>query len=259
MVTSLVIGILAGVFSVLFGVGGGLFMVPAMVLLLAMRTQRAVGTSLAVVLPMSLFAIVQYLNVREVRQTWEWSPVVMLALGGVFGARYGAALANRLGSTPLRRVFGAAAALVGFYLAFTPDLGEGRALAHPAWYWMILAGAGVGVISGLLGIGGGLVMVPLLVTAIGYAQKTAQAISLAVIVPVALSGAILHYRAGNINLRIAAWLTVGGLLGVGIIGAKIGRIDNPTLRLMFGIFLAVVGVWMMLQPPRRSDAPAPPR
>ncbi|MBI3910504.1 MAG: sulfite exporter TauE/SafE family protein [Armatimonadetes bacterium] len=254
-VTCVVIGLLAGMFNVLFGVGGGLIMVPGMTLLLAMRTHRAVGTSLAVVLPLAIFSVTKYLAVEKINQQWDWLPVIELAVGGVFGAMLGATLANTLRARHLRRLFGAVVIAVGIYLVLTPQFAQGREILHPPWSLMLLAGIGVGAISGLLGIGGGLVMVPVLVTLLGYSQKLAQGISLAVIVPVSISGALIHFRNGNVSLRIAAWLVAGGLLGIQIIGPLIGQIENSALRILFGLFLVVVGISMVLQ---RSRASRPP-
>ena len=88
-----------------------------------------------------------------------------------------------------------------------------------------------------MGVGGGIVMVPAMVIFMGIEQVVAQGISLAVIVPTALSGAVQHYRLGNVDLRRALTIGIGGVLG-GFGGAQIAQwLPGPALRALFAAFL----------------------
>jgi uncharacterized membrane protein YfcA len=102
-----------------------------------------------------------------------------------------------------------------------------------------------GIFSGMLGIGGGQVLVPGMTLLFGVDQRLAQGISLAFIVPTALSGAITHYRQGTGQPRAAMLLIPGALVG-GVIGAGLAQwLPIPVLRLAFGLFLLYMGLRMV--------------
>ncbi|MCL4542072.1 MAG: sulfite exporter TauE/SafE family protein [Chloroflexi bacterium] len=104
-----------------------------------------------------------------------------------------------------------------------------------------LIGAVAGTLSGLLGIGGGIVMVPLMVLALGLDQHVAQEISLSVIVPTSLSGALSSARKGNVAWRFAIFLACGALAG-SFIGATLSNaLPEYVLRKMFAIILVILG------------------
>jgi uncharacterized membrane protein YfcA len=111
---------------------------------------------------------------------------------------------------------------------------------------MFLAiGAAAGILSGIFGIGGGIIIVPLLVFLAKFSQKVATGTSIAVFVlPVAILGAIAHYRAGNVNLKatllIAAGLFVGSWLGAQV---SLGMSDTA-LKRAFAVLLVAVAARM---------------
>lgn len=119
-----------------------------------------------------------------------------------------------------------------------------------------LAGIGVvaGVLAGLLGIGGGLVMVPAMVLLLGFDQHVAQGTSLVVIIPAALSGSLTHYRSGRIALRDAALLAAGGVLGATLGSGLALSVDDSSLRRLFALFLVAVGARMILTRARGGRA-----
>lgn len=107
-------------------------------------------------------------------------------------------------------------------------------------------GLGAGVLSGLFGVGGGIVMVPAMVLVLGIAQRRAQATSLAAIVPIAAVGAVVFGGADNVDLGAAAVLIVGALIGVSLAGRILPRVSDVRLRQIFGALLAAVAVAMFL-------------
>jgi uncharacterized protein len=109
----------------------------------------------------------------------------------------------------------------------------------------LLIGVMAGVASGLLGVGGGIVMVPLLVLA-GFAQHQAHATSLAAIVPIAAVAATRFAFHGNVDYAVAALLAVGTLVGAPL-GARImARSSEGMLKVLFGcLMLAVAGLMML--------------
>ena len=109
-----------------------------------------------------------------------------------------------------------------------------------------IGGAG-GLLSGLLGVGGGLVMVPLLVFWAGYRQREAHAMSLGAIIPISLAGVITYGAAGKVHWGEALALTAGSVGGARIGAGALARIDERRLKLVFGLFLAAVGVLMLVR------------
>lgn len=255
IVTTL-LGLVAGTLSALLGIGGGLIMVPAMVHVLRFRSQRAVGTSLAVIIPTAIVAAWQY----HQQYPFNMWVVVWLSVGGVFGALIGAHIANAIGAKQLRRIFGLFVIVTAVVMMVTqgPPTADAahRTVTLLDAVLLIVTGVFVGIVSGLLGVGGGLVMVPALVLGLGYSQHLAQGASLAVIVPVALSGTSAHARRGNISGRVAFFLTLGAVIGAYVIGGRVDRITDQQLRMLFGIFLFVIGLSMIIQR-RERDATAP--
>jgi uncharacterized membrane protein YfcA len=105
------------------------------------------------------------------------------------------------------------------------------------WLVALAAGLFAGVVSGLMGIGGGNVLVPASTILLALEQHASQGISLLVIVPTAIAGAWSHYRRGNVDLRVVVFLTPGAVAG-GLVGARVAQgIPGDQLRVIFGILL----------------------
>ena len=114
----------------------------------------------------------------------------------------------------------------------------------------ILIGAAAGMLAGLTGVGGGLLLVPLMVGLLAVAQHQAHGTSLAVIFPIALIGAITYaihgHIVGHVDWELILGLALGGLAGV-VLGARLMmRVPARQLRQIFGIFLVVVGIFMII-------------
>jgi uncharacterized membrane protein YfcA len=111
-----------------------------------------------------------------------------------------------------------------------------------------LTGAGfiAGILSGLLGIGGGIVMVPMMVTYFGISQHEAHATSLAVIMPTAIVSSIIYGFHGQLDFTVAANLAIGSTIGASL-GAKwMKKIPAAQLKRLFGVLLVLVGLRMVL-------------
>ncbi len=108
----------------------------------------------------------------------------------------------------------------------------------------ILTGMVTGVLSGLLGIGGGAVLVASAVVFMGIGQHAAQAAALAAMIPTALVGVARHHRNKMINYRVIPFLAVGLMLG-GVVGAYVANsISETLLRQIFSVFFAVMSMQM---------------
>ena len=104
----------------------------------------------------------------------------------------------------------------------------------------VVLGLVTGLIASTLGIGGGIIFVPSLVVFFGFAQHVAQGTSLAVIVPTAVVGTILHSRKGRVQWRVGLLVAVGGI-GGGLLGAWVAQSLDPDLlrRLFAGLLFAI--------------------
>lgn len=234
-------------------------MVPAMVWQFRLRQHRAVGTSLAVILPTALAAAWLY-HAEALRrhdpglQLWV---VVWLAVGGVVGGVLGAMIANAIGAKQLRRIFGVFVVATGVVMVLraTVPLSGGPQTAIDLVRSLQLVGVGVlvGVVAGLLGVGGGLVMVPALSLLLGYDQHLAQGTSLAVIIPVSISAMSAHTRRGNVVWSLVPPMAVGAVLGALITIGPVFRLEDTALRMLFGVFLVIIGTSMVATRPARRD------
>lgn len=131
-------------------------------------------------------------------------------------------------------------------------------LAGP-WWVFILVGLGTGIFSGTLGVGGGIIVIPILVLMFHFPQKAAQGMALALMVPMAFLGAIQYWRQGDLNVYPAVLLLLiaGALVGVIIGTGIVHRIPGDLLRKVFAVFLLVIGVRMLLvsEQPWLSEGP----
>lgn len=112
-----------------------------------------------------------------------------------------------------------------------------------------------GVLSGLLGVGGGIVMVPYLVLFLGGSQHMAEGTSLLVIVPTAIAGALTHARRGLVETKVAVGLGLGGIAAA-FGGAQLALVlPTEVLTRVFAAFLFVIGARFMLQRSQRREEP----
>jgi uncharacterized membrane protein YfcA len=171
------------------------------------------------------------------------------------GVVTGAAIAARTPAPRLRLWFGLAILATAARLLVAPPAGVG---AEPwALAWNALLGFGVGTFAGLLGVGGGVVLVPALVLGQGFAQHLAQAVSLILIVPIGLVGAVTYARSGHSRPQVLPALFAGGAVG-GWIGATFAQsLRGPVLTRIFALFAIAVAVRMIFGS-RRSNPLATP-
>ena len=111
---------------------------------------------------------------------------------------------------------------------------------------LVGVGCAAGVLSGLFGVGGGILMVPAMVLLLAVAQHRAQATSLAAIVPIAAVGAIVFGRADSVNLAAAGVLIVGSLVGVQLGTRLMSHLSARRLALVFSGFLGAVAIAMLV-------------
>jgi len=117
------------------------------------------------------------------------------------------------------------------------------------WFWLLLFGIAIGIVSGLLGIGGGVLLIPGLVLLFGFSQTEAQGTSLAVMIPpIGIFAALVYYQHGFIRFPVVGLIAVGFMIGA-YFGARLVPHVSPTyLRLAFGILLLYLGFVFVLNP-----------
>mgnify|MGYP003407670404 CR=1 FL=1 len=111
---------------------------------------------------------------------------------------------------------------------------------------IILVGVAAGVLGGLVGVGGGIIIVPSLVYFIGFSQKTAQGTSLGLIMlPVGILGVLMYYKQGHVDFRVVGILAVGFLLG-SYLGSKIAlSLPQDTVKKVFAVLMVIIAVKML--------------
>jgi uncharacterized membrane protein YfcA len=122
----------------------------------------------------------------------------------------------------------------------------------PAWLTFAIIGTLGGVAAGLFGVGGGVVIVPALIYWAGFTQHMATGTSLAVLLPpIGLAATIEYYRHGNVDFRAAAILATAMFVGSWAGAWLANRMAGPSLRLLFGVFLSGLGLYLVYGACRR--------
>lgn len=235
-------GLIAGFGSAFLGIGGGVVIVPALVIFFKFDIKKAVGTSLAAIVPSALVgASLHYLiNPDNI----FFGVAAIIAVGAVIGAKLGALTANRIHSRLLTVLFACLLLVVGLkqgrllpWDEFLSPLEAANFIPH---YFAL--GLFAGFSSALFGIGGGVIIVPALSLLFSFGMHQAIPTSLTVIVPTTFFGAIFHYQKGSINLNVLKFLVPGALAGA-VMGAFISNwVTGDVLRNIFAVLLIVFSV-----------------
>jgi uncharacterized membrane protein YfcA len=235
---SFIIGLLAGSFGGLIGLGGGVVIVPLLVAWVGLSQHAAHATSLVAVVFTGLLGGYAYATGGAV----DWKVALTVAITSTLLAALSASFASRISALRLRRIFGIVLIVVAFLLPFGSQIaGSGIPvfLQLPA---SLLAGALAGILAGLLGVGGGSVVVPLLILVFGFDQHLAQGTSLAIMIPAGIAGAIVHLRKRNISLGVLPGLIPGVALGAFLGGRTALGIPELPLQLGFAAFMIWTGI-----------------
>jgi uncharacterized membrane protein YfcA len=234
--TGLLVGLIAGSLGGLVGVGGGVIIVPLMTEMLKFRQQEAHGTSLvAVVFTGVAGSVVYYLH-----GSVDVMAAIILSGMALCTVRFGARYCCFLPEAKLKRYFGVFLLVIALLLVLKPVLPHGMGGSSPVWIrWivLILLGALTGFLSGMMGVGGGSVMVPMMVVFAGITQQTAQGISLLAMIPASTVGVWAHWKMGNIRSRHLTGLVIGVLAGVAIGGSFAHLMPERELGLIFTALL----------------------
>ena len=248
---SLLGGAGAGAFGGLFGVGGGIFLVPVIAGPLGRTQHEAHGTSLAAISATALAGMVTYGLHGQV----DWLTAALAGPSCMLMARVGARIASRMSTRNLKLAFAALLVVVAVRLLWKADAGqapfEHAALPVRVVFGLVL-GAGVGLLAGVMGVGGGVIAVPAFTLLLGMSQQQAQGTSLALILLAAPVGALEHARRGNVVGPLAVWLGLGSVVGVLLAASLVQSAPGPLLTRGFAVFLLATALPMAyreLRPP----------
>lgn len=238
------VGLASGTMSGLFGIGGGIVIVPLLVLWLGQDQRRAAGTSLAAIVPTAVIGVVSY----GLNDAVAWVPGLLIACGSIVGALAGTRLLPRVPLGVLRWGFIGflLASIVAIYLVIPPRDAQ-IALTWQVGAGLIGLGLFAGLMSGLLGVGGGSIVVPALTVVFGAGDLLARGTSLLMMVPAAVAGTVSNVRRGNVDGPVAAIVGVTACVGAPL-GVWLATQVTPTTgTVLLSILLAVVTVQMAVR------------
>ena len=240
----ILLGAATGLLSGLFGIGGGVILVPLLTLLLRFPQRLAAGTSVAAILPAAVVGGIGY----GLQGNVDWIAAACLAAGIIGGAQLGSFLLARVPTTMLRFLFMVflAAIIVSLWLV-VPQRDDVIPMSILTGALLVVTGFVTGVLSGLLGVGGGVVVVPVLMFFFGASDLIAKGTSLIMLIPGSISGTLGNLRRGNVDLRSAVFLgvTAGVLSPLGSIIAT--RIEPFWSNAAFSVLLAFILVQMLVK------------
>jgi len=253
----LALGLLVGVLVGLLGIGGGVVLVPAMVYLLHYDQHLAQGTSLFILLPpLGLGALLQYWKNKQV----DLRAGILCAAGFLLGGYAGGRVAVPMASRDLQGIFGFFLMLSAVLLwrktraaSAPPREANDVAAQSPARsIGILLVAAFCGVAAGMVGIGGGVLLVPLLGLLFGFSQHRAQGTSLvALIPPTGLLAFLAYAQAGDVSWKTGLLLIPGVFVG-GILGGKLARqLNAARMRQVFAALMFLLGAWQVFTAWRR--------
>ncbi|MCS7163185.1 MAG: sulfite exporter TauE/SafE family protein [Bacteroidia bacterium] len=244
------LGMLAGLLSGMIGIGGGTIIIPLLVLLLGYSQHLAQGTALlAFAFPVFGWAAWNYYRYGRV----EWRLALGIATGLGIASFFVAAWIQSWSTVLLRRVFAFFLIAVSMWQFW--QAGRRIQKAHPVvrsiWQRLLLGvfvGLLAGALKGLTGLGGGVIIVPLLVALAGLDQHTAQGTSLLTMtLPVSFMAVIPYWRSGNVAVGVSLALGVGIFLGSALSSRLAQRVAGVHLARLFATVLMVIGVVLFLR------------
>lgn len=244
---SLWIGVVAGCFGGLVGLGGGVVMIPLMVAVLKITQHKAHGTSLFALVFTGITGAITY----GMKGSVDIIASLILAVTAIFTARAGARFAHGLPEWKLKKSFGAFLIFAALILVAKPYLiefyhveiqGIGKIII------LLMTGVFAGFLAGMMGIGGGTVMVPALVIILNYGQHIAQGTSLLCMVPAGAVGAYTHLKLGNVIKKLLPGLISGIIVGT-YIGSNIAHaLADAYLRVIFALIIIWTGIRFLKTP-----------
>lgn len=226
----------------LLGGGGSILTVPALVYLVGQSPQAAITTSLAIVGANSLLGAFFH----RMQGSLNWRVALVFGGVGMVFSYLSAGLSKLFSPTLLLVAFAALMLAVGGLLIVrrSPEQAA-RATVELAVWKVVLSGVGVGLLTGILGVGGGFLIVPALVMLVGLPFHQAVGTSLVVIAMNSLAGFLGHLSGAPLDMRIIAIFVLAGLAGT-FAGARLAkRLHSGHLRRAFAVFVIALAIFLL--------------
>jgi uncharacterized protein len=247
------IGLVTGLLSGGFGVGGGIILVP-LLLAVGMDRHRAHATSLASIFPIALAGAVTFGLSGEI----DIGLGIAVGIGGVLGSMVGASLMNRMSTRSLSIFFGLVILGAGIRMIFSSEPLPGSGDFSDIVVALLAFGIGLvsGFFAGVAGVGGGIVIVPATVLLLGITQHEAQGTSLLAIILTAIAATIVNRKNRRLRLQDAVVVGAAGMVG-SIVSSRIALgMDGRVLSAMFGVLAVVIAGRTLYRAWRTSPQPA---
>ncbi|MGO1539637.1 MAG: sulfite exporter TauE/SafE family protein [Leucobacter sp.] len=245
----ILVGIAGGILSGLFGIGGGTIIVPALALWLSMPHKLSAGTSVAAILPVSIVGSVSYV----LQGHYDLIAAICLAVGIILGAQLGTHLLARLPTGAVQWSFMVFLAVVIVSLWFVVPSRDDQVDINVLTVIMLgVVGFITGILSGVLGVGGGVVVVPVLMLFFGTSDLQAKGTSLLMMIPGSISATIGNLRRRNVDLRAAAYVGVAASVAVPFGTLFAAWIDPFWGNVAFSAYLAFILGQMLVRQLRKK-------
>ena len=236
IIVLIVVGMLVGVLSGMFGIGGGTVIVPALVWL-GLSQRNAAATSTLAIVPTSISGVVSYATGGHV----DWLAAVLLFCGMFVGGQIGSWLLSRLPELVLRWIFVAFLVFVVInQVSFVPSRDHQIVMTVVTGIGLALLGVVIGTLAGLLGIGGGALAVPSLSILFGASDLVARGTSLLAMFPNSITTSAANLKRNLVHVKAALIIglvaAVTAPLGTWIAGAVSPRVG----AIMFACYLCVL-------------------
>ena len=229
----------------LLGSGGSILTVPVLIYLLGQDEKTAIAGSLFIVGSIAAAGGIQYLRTGFV----HWRSVVVFGLPGMLGTWIGAMIAAYVSGMLQLALFAIVMLLASWLMLRPPDLEHADREARATWK-IAIDGLIVGIVTGLVGVGGGFLIVPALVLLGGLSMHQAVATSLAIIALKSFSGFIKYLDVLEQQSLALDWTTLLVVTAIGVAGSVVGsrlarRLPQEKLKRGFGLFLIVMGIYIL--------------
>jgi uncharacterized membrane protein YfcA len=226
----------------LLGGGGSILTVPVLVYLVGQTPQAAVTTSLAIVGANSLMGTIFH----RAQGTLDWRVAFTFGGAGMLTSYISAGISRNLPPAVLMAAFALLMITIGILLLTRQENATGISHSTKPLSLVLASGAGIGLLTGALGVGGGFLVVPALIMLVGLPVQVAVGTSLVVIAMNSIAGFLGHAGSGSFDLVLALVFASAGVLGT-FAGTKLSsRLSSSKLQKAFGGFVILLAVFLLL-------------
>ncbi len=242
-------GIFTGIASGLLGMGGGAVLVPVLLFVFKLSIKKAIGTSLCVIVLTAISAIIVHWKEKQV----NLKLAIIMAITGIIGAQFGSYFNKITPDNVIKLIFTIVVIILGFKMwigtnnkekkVSTTNISNARFNKPLA----LIAGLIAGIASGLLGIGGASIMVPVMHIFLRVPMNICVGTSIFIVFFNSLSGTFGYIARGDTNLKLAILIAAGSVIAAPF-GAKLSvKISQKKLRKIFAVALVLAGIAILFK------------